>query len=239
MARKRRTRHDTSAHDWASLLDRTDVLILDTETTGLDEWAQPVTVAVIDTTGRTRFNELVMPTCPISKNASAIHGLTKQKLRKKGARGWPAHAKPFARVIKEATLVLVYNLAYDRRVIRQAYSIHDLRSPTIRGRCIMLDYAAHRRIPGRYGDWKWHKLDDACRHEGLPPQGQIHDALADCRAVLALMQKVSGPKKPKKTLRQKKPTAKTEVAEGENAGCGCAVIVFVLLIVGGVIWWIA
>ena len=68
------SRHRTRAHErplaeasreprrrrptWAALLDRTDVLILDTETTGLGGRAEVIEVAMIDTTGTVRFEAL-------------------------------------------------------------------------------------------------------------------------------------------------------------------------------------
>lgn len=47
---------------WArDLLNRTDVLILDTETTGLGHTAELVELAIVDTTGKVLFDELVKP----------------------------------------------------------------------------------------------------------------------------------------------------------------------------------
>ena len=46
---------------WHTLLNRHDVLIVDTETTGLDERAEVIDVAVIDTTGAVRFDAVSMP----------------------------------------------------------------------------------------------------------------------------------------------------------------------------------
>ena len=44
------------AQEWSELLDRQDVLIFDTETTGNGERAELLEIAVIDTTGRVRYN---------------------------------------------------------------------------------------------------------------------------------------------------------------------------------------
>ena len=46
---------------WKSLLDRRDVLIVDTETTGLDSTAEIIEIAMLDTTGKPRFEALALP----------------------------------------------------------------------------------------------------------------------------------------------------------------------------------
>ena len=52
---------DMPAREWKPLLDRHDVLILDTETTGRSRSAQIVEIALLDTRGVVRINSLVMP----------------------------------------------------------------------------------------------------------------------------------------------------------------------------------
>ena len=56
----------------SDLLNREDVLILDTETTGLNENAE--IVAIVDTTGTTRYSAPIMPKGRIP--SADIHGLT-------------------------------------------------------------------------------------------------------------------------------------------------------------------
>ena len=71
---------------FGELLNRQDVLILDTETTGLGKAAEVVEIAIVDTTGATRLNTVVMPVGRINSEASDIHGLTRKKLRELKAR---------------------------------------------------------------------------------------------------------------------------------------------------------
>jgi DNA polymerase-3 subunit epsilon len=52
------------------------VLILDTETTGLDGYL--VALAIIDTNGDTLFESLVNPECPIEDGAQQVHGLSNE-----------------------------------------------------------------------------------------------------------------------------------------------------------------
>ena len=52
--------------DIPALLDRKDILIIDTETTGIDARAEVVEIAAVDTTGALRFRALSIPVGPIS-----------------------------------------------------------------------------------------------------------------------------------------------------------------------------
>ena len=178
---------------WArELLNRRDVLILDTETTGLDGTAELVELAIIDTTGRVLLDELVKPTVSVPLDASRIHGITDSVLRKAGAKTWPMHHETVGKIVLAANMLLVYNLKYDERIIRQTCGKYDLRNPlgSIRSECVMLKYAEHRGIPGRYGDYRWHKLVDAYSHE-CESTPQKHRALSDCQMVLDVMQAVA------------------------------------------------
>ena len=181
---------------WAGeLLNRRDVLILDTETTGLDGTAELVELAIIDTTGKVLLDELIKPTVSIPLDASRIHGITDSVLRKAGAKTWLFHHNTFRNTVLAANMLLVYNLEYDERIIRQTYGKYDLPNPlrsirSIRSECVMLKYAEYRGIPGRYGDYRWHKLVDAYGHE-CGGTTQEHRALSDCRMVLGVMQAVA------------------------------------------------
>src|SRR5215213_762294 len=65
------------ARAWAAkMLAQPDVLILDTETTGLHGTAEIVQIAVIDCAGRALLDTYVKPTRPIPRDASAIHRIT-------------------------------------------------------------------------------------------------------------------------------------------------------------------
>ena len=178
---------------WArELLNRKDVLILDTETTGLDGTAELVELAIIDTTGKVAFDELIKPVVSVPPDASRIHGITDSVLREARATTWPSHHDAVRKIVLAAKMLLVYNLEYDVRIIRQTCGKYDLRNPlgSIRGDCVMLKYAEYRALPGRYGDYRWHKLVDAYSHE-CGRTTQEHRALSDCRIVLDVIQAVA------------------------------------------------
>ena len=96
------------------LLDRKDVLVIDTETTGLDRRSEVLEVAVIDTTGRVLLDTVSLPQGRIPRDASDVHGLTRARLRTMGARPWPAVHAELALLLEDASSVIAWNAEFDR-----------------------------------------------------------------------------------------------------------------------------
>lgn len=165
------------------LLERRDVVIVDTETTGFGAKAQVIQVAVINTRGKVLMNNLVRVSDKIPKHTTQIHGWTRGKLRRHGARQWVKVYPKLNRRLRRATVVLAWNAPFDERLIAQTCNRNDLPSPRCKWQCCMRMYKRLR--PGRrYG------LKDAAQLEGVRV-GKRHDALADCRTTLAVMQAVA------------------------------------------------
>ena len=179
--------------DVGTLLGRTDVLVLDTETTGFDRNAEVVEITIIDTTGAVRYDSLVMPRGSVPTGASDVHGLTKRVLRKEGARPWPEHHNEVVRLLTQARAVCTYNADYDERLLAQTAEGHGLSWPKLHiWGCIMLAYARHRGVPGkRPGEFRWHKLEKAMAHEGISYTGTAHRARADALATLEIMRRMA------------------------------------------------
>ena len=165
------------------LLGRRDVVIVDTETTGFGATDQVIQVAVINTRGKVLMNDLVRVTDKIPKRATKIHGWTRWKLRRHGARQWVKVYPKLKRRLHRATVVLAWNAPFDKRLIAQTCNRNDLPSPRCKWQCCMRMYKQLRR-GRRYG------LKDAAQLEGVRV-GKRHDALADCRTTLAVMQAVA------------------------------------------------
>ena len=186
---------------WASLLNRQDVLILDTETTGVSKRSEVVDIALIDTCGHTVYDRLVLPQGSIPRAASRVHGLTRKHLEEFGAKPWTDHHASVVTAVRRASVLLAYNLQFDLRLIDQTIQgcnvLSDMPSgasrPSLDGRCVMLEYAAWRKVPHewRRGHWKLHSLQAAYGHEVTNPMRQDHRALADCQMTLALMRAVA------------------------------------------------
>ena len=177
----------TNRNPWRERMDRNDVLIFDTETTGLDGAAEIVELSIIDTAGNVLYDALVMPKGNIPGAASRVHGIDRGMLQKAGARSWPEHHDEVMRILQGARTLLAYNIKYDARLLWQTVDQYALPLAQLPEQdCVMLAYAKHRRVPGSRGGYRWHKLQDALHHEGLHVQGQAHRALADCKATLGI-----------------------------------------------------
>ena len=166
------------------LLNRKDVLILDTETTGLGQRAEMVEIAILDTTGATRYSAPVMPKGPIGSEASAIHGLTRKDLRKLGAQPWTEHHDDICDLLQGASAVVGWNVSFDIRILDQTAEKYSLVVP---GFDFFDMLGFYRDIRKR----KHNRLGDAMHAEQLRWAGKSHRAESDCRAVLAIMNKLA------------------------------------------------
>lgn len=173
-----------AAIHWARrLLADKKFLILDTETTGLDDLAEVIQIGVITPNGHVVYDGLVKPTRPIPSRVSAVHGITDQDVAT--AIAFPSHHKALGRVLANHTVV-VYNAAFDRRILLQSAAAHNLPEITVgQWLCAMHEY-------GRFmGDWS--EYFQSFRWPKLPsiPGQTAHTALNDCRATLAVLQEMA------------------------------------------------
>lgn len=171
--------HQAAAH-WARQMLASDALILDTETTGLDDTAEIVQIAIIDMSGRTILNCMVKPIGAIPQAASRIHGLTAEVVQQAPIWGslWPV-----VRSILNGRTVIIYNAQYDTRLMAQSCVLagytFDYTISTFK--CAMLPYSEW------VGDWNDYRGN--YRWQRLP--GGDHSALGDCLATLKVLQKMA------------------------------------------------
>ena len=170
---------------FGNLLDRTDVLVVDVETTGFGPRDEIVEIAVVDTTGALRLAAPVMPRGRIPRRASDIHGLTTAKLQHLNAEPWPTRY-PDLHALLEGSLVIGWNVAFDVRMIRQTCEMYDLRPPRIATNDILMLYRAHGPKQTSYS------LGHVLKAEGLAVEGDAHRAETDARAVLEILRRRSG-----------------------------------------------
>lgn len=167
---------------WArDLLNRTDWVILDTETTGLGGIDQALQIAVLSPEGITLLDTLVQVTVPIHPKAAAVHGITPAML---------ASAPTFAQVLVHlrpvvtGKTVVIYNADYDTRILAQttlAAKIPSTETLTFDAIDAMAPYSAYIGEWNDYhGNFRWQRLP-----------GGDHTALGDCRATLAIIKQMA------------------------------------------------
>ena len=170
--------------DIRALLDCRDVLVLDTETTGVGPMAEVIEVVAIDTTGALRLRTLSLPVGPISQRSRELHGLSAEALPAMGARPWAEVHPELLSTLRDAAAVLAWRADFDARVLAQTAALHHRALPPVSWADVRPAYVKAR--PGGR-----HSLADAMRCERLEWEGRHHRAEADCRAVLALMHAIA------------------------------------------------
>ena len=135
-------------------------VILDTETTGLDDGAEIIEVAVIDAEGRVLFDSLVQPRSPIPEEVTGIHGITNEMVR--DAPTWPAVLRKLEPLLKER-LILIYNAAFDTRLINQTCALWGIQELQLHAECVM---EAFRLLQGKT---HWISLASADRRGDRTP----------------------------------------------------------------------
>jgi DNA polymerase-3 subunit epsilon len=164
-------------------------LILDTETTGIDESARIVDIAIMAPNGRVAFESFVNPEVPIPVEASRIHGITDKMVE--GAPTWPEICGRI-RDLLYYTPVAGYNIGFDLRMVEQMDLAYGLSPVTFEGGFsgdVMSIYAQY------YGEWddyhgnyRWQKLTTACKQLGIEfEQEAAHRARYDCELARQVM----------------------------------------------------
>lgn len=185
----------TTARQW---IEHKNLLIIDTESTGLDDDAQIVEIAVVDLDGRDILNTLIKPTCEISPQAAAVHGITPEQVANA-----PLFSDlwPFLSALFRNRLLLSYGAGFDFRLLRQsaqaAGSITREDDPGWQIGCIMQAYADF------YGQWsdyfqsnKFQKLTAAADQLGIHLEGKAHGALYDAQLARLVLLHISATRLP-------------------------------------------
>jgi DNA polymerase-3 subunit epsilon len=174
-------RDHNKAIRWAQdLLSRTDWVILDTETTGLDWTAEVISISVIAPDGMSLLETLVKPQEKISAEASEVNHITDEMVTNA-----PTFPDVYDRLcaVLNGKLVVAYNVDFDQRMIAQTACRYDLPRERIPSewQCAMLTYAKYAGEWSDYfGSYRWQAL----------PKGD-HTAGGDCLATLELIQRMA------------------------------------------------
>lgn len=171
-----------------------ELVFLDTETTGLDELAQVVEIAIVDEFGEVLFESYVNPTVPVDPGAAAVHGIGPEKLA--GAPAWPEIAEQ-VRAVLEGKTVVIFNSDFDLRILHQTAEAHtedqgvEAYDAAVRWILELKTLCAMYRAADVYGATNQYgtiSLINAAAAAGVEFQGRAHSAAGDAATTAALWQ---------------------------------------------------
>lgn len=172
--------------DLAAPWDSHVLAVVDFETTSIDaDTCGPVSVAAVRFEAGEEtdsFYGLCNPGMPIPVEASAIHGITDERV--KSALPLSAHVEWLAKVCRGAVPV-AYHASYDRRILHRHVS--DSTVPAFNHGQIWIDPLVIVRDADKWerGTGR-HRLENVCNRRGVPLDG-AHNALSDARATGLLL----------------------------------------------------
>lgn len=161
-------------------------VVIDTETTGLGDDRQVVSICIADSaTGEILVNTLVKPTTLIEPGATAVHGISMAKV--KDAKTMDELADEINKAINGRT-ILGYNIQFDIEAIRNSSEKIDIPSGP---RDVMLTYARFAGETNNFG-LKNHKLSVACEAMGMSvSNSSVHTASGDVALTLGLLKRMA------------------------------------------------
>lgn len=165
----------------------------DTETSGIGDRAAIIQASLTDDNGQCLLTAHVrLPAgCSVHPKALAVHGITDEHLS--------VHGVPWEQVYINLMLALhtaklngcrlvIYNAPFDTGMVDQTCRLHSMSPvgfntlmkdwPPLDGMLAYAEYVGEWN--GKYGNYRWHKLTEACERLKLPVL-DAHDALGDCR----------------------------------------------------------
>lgn len=170
-----------------------DFLVLDTETTGLDQRAEICQLAVIDYNGTTLMDTLLKPVRPIPADASRIHGIYDSDVA--NAPTWPQVVEDLKRIVAGRNLV-IYNAKYDRSMMHRSSEAWNM--PKFEWKAHANFWCAMDAFSEIYGEWndyyqsyRWQKLTVAASYYSFPVIN-AHSALGDCLMTLGVVMSMAG-----------------------------------------------
>ena len=170
---KRWTGNRLDAIVWARDLLESDVVIVDTETTGLLDYSRVeiIELAVITMHGKVAYHSHFRPRYKIPKRTTDIHGITDDAVKYE-----PIFMDEYSRIMESihSRTCIAYKAEFDKNVINRTCAIYKLEPPECRWECAMHAYRAFQES----GKW-------------LPLPNSKHNALDDCKAVLGLIHQMA------------------------------------------------
>ena len=195
---------------------KSDYVIIDTETTGLTKHDEIIEIAIINMCGEVLLDTLIKPCRPIPAEATEINHITNEMVANA-----PAWADVFPKVLAiiSSHKWLAWNSGFDARMLDQTclttgffFNENSNFSPLVASTIHTSHIDAKAVYDQWYGEYdekrksfKRQSLTTAAARHGVLVEG-AHRALADCKMVLGVLQKVCAPvSQPELTADKKLP----------------------------------
>jgi DNA polymerase III epsilon subunit-like protein len=167
-----------------------DPIILDTETTGLDDNDQIIEIAAITVSGQPLLNTLVKANKDSHPIALQTHGISREITDLKG-REW-SDVLADLNAIFECHPMCAYNEVFDTRMITQTCKAHKTDQPLHTTQFDIMELANRHFIEhtiwcNERSQFKRLSLAKCCEIAGIEFQGNAHRAIVDCHATLDLL----------------------------------------------------
>lgn len=161
-----------------------DLLIIDTETTGLGSHAEIIEVAIINSNEDVIYHDHYKPKQILTIDNVKIHGITNEYLKNKDSFNQLAHDKLLD--VFQGMNVWAYNASFDSRLLLQTCKEYNVQYAQWHFNCIM------NRFNNRYNSQgKWFSLVNACKHLSVDVSDlKAHSAVDDCKMALRLLKEI-------------------------------------------------
>jgi len=182
---------------------KSNYVIIDTETTGLGAHAEIIEIAIINMRGEVLLDTLVKPTRAIPPDVTEINHITNEMVANA-----PAWCDVFPKVLAiiSSQKWLAWNSGFDARMMEQTclstgfFNNKDAFYGVATASIIHTSHIDAKEIYDQwYGEFdekrkafKYQSLGTAAARHGVSVEG-AHRALADCKMVLAVLEKVCSP----------------------------------------------
>ncbi len=176
-----------------TMIGRGEFVILDTETTGIDNGSEICQIAIIDSQGSVLIDTLVKPIGRIPSVATSIHGITNAMVAK--ASGW-SEIVPRLVPLLDGRDVIAYNALFDRKMMHKSSEAASLPKTDwkqfSRWWCAMEAFAeVYGRANHYSGKFRWQKLSTAAQYYNVQVT-TAHTAIDDCLTTLAIARAIAG-----------------------------------------------
>lgn len=174
--------------EYLSLVKENEVIVVDTETTGLNaDTDELLQVSIIDSQGNTLFNSYIKPLYTDNWNkAMAVNHITPEMVA--NAPNILEVKQEINRILNSANIIVGYSTNFDLSFL-SAVGIANSKATVID---VMQDFAdIYGEWSDKYGCNKGQKLTKCAEYYGYDwGNDTAHDSLADCRATLYCYQKM-------------------------------------------------